>query len=93
MVAHHVWPKFINANTLEQSGVRHAPVSVYIVVERKFLELLDVTVGKDAHADMFANGPFRDVAVWTAAVIRKAANSASLRGIDELEYTVATLAT
>ena len=44
----------------------NAPVSIDIVVERQLFILHDVAVGKDAHSDIAADGPFRDVTVRVA---------------------------
>ena len=62
-----------------------SPIAVDVVVERELLAGLDVPLGKDTHAYPLADGPFRDVAVGIATVVRKAADAALLRGIDELQ--------
>ena len=46
--------------------------------------LLDIPLGKYAHAHFGADGPFCDVAVWIAAVVRETPFAPALRGIDEL---------
>jgi hypothetical protein len=68
----------------EYTRIRNIPVSIDIVVECEFLVLQDVTLCKDAHANMVIYCPLCDVAVWLAAVICETTNPAALRRIDEL---------
>lgn len=60
------------------------PITVHIVVESELLILLDVTISKDAHANMGSNSPFGYVAVWSAAVIQKSSDASSLGGVNVL---------
>jgi hypothetical protein len=62
------------------------PVSVYVVVERQLLILLDRPTCKDAHPDAFAYLPLGDVTVWATAVICETANAASFGRIDVLSH-------
>jgi hypothetical protein len=62
----------------------NSPVAIDIVIERQLFVLLDGTVSKYAHANMASDSPFGDIAVGTAAVVRKPADAPSLGGIDKL---------
>ena len=44
----------------------YTPISVNVIVERQLLVLLDSAVCEDAHADVVANSPFRDIAIRIA---------------------------
>ena len=60
------------------------PISIDVIVERQLLVLLDGAVREDAHADVVANSPFRDIAIRIAAVISKSTDAPALSGINEL---------
>lgn len=64
--------------------VASIPIAIDIVVEGQFLILLDVSIRKDAHADMLANRPFGHIAIWVTTMVGKTAFTAAFRGVDEL---------
>lgn len=60
------------------------PISVNIIVEGQLFVLLDIPLCKDSHANMIANGPLCDVAVWVTTVVSKTSYATRFRGIDKL---------
>ena len=67
----------------------YIPISIDIIVECELFVLLDVTLGKDPHANMVANRPLCDVTIRLAAVIRESANSSALCRVDKLRAKMA----
>ena len=59
-------------------------IAVDVVVERQLLAGDDLSLGEDAHAQLAADDPFRDVAVWPARVIQETTETAFARGVDVL---------
>jgi cobalamin biosynthesis Co2+ chelatase CbiK len=62
----------------------NVPITIHVVVESELLVPLDITAGKDAHADMASDGPFGYVAIWSAAMIQKPADASALGSINIL---------
>jgi hypothetical protein len=65
-------------------GRRNTPIAVHIIIKCQLFVLLDIAFGEDAHTDILANSPFRDVAVGIAAVVCEAPDPPVLRCVDEL---------
>jgi hypothetical protein len=76
----------------EPQGASNLPVVIDIVVERQLFVLFDSTVGKYAHANMASDSPLCNIAVGTAAVVRKPADASSLGCINEVRNWDAQLA-
>ena len=62
-------------------------VSIDIVVEDELFSSLDISLGKDAHAQLIANHPFVDVAIGITGVVAEPTKVAAFGGIDELAST------
>jgi hypothetical protein len=62
----------------------YAPVTIDIIIECKLLVLLDAAIGKDPHANMLADSPFRNIAIWITTMVRESAYAASFRSVDKL---------
>jgi hypothetical protein len=67
-----------------ESGYEPQGASNLPVAERQLFVLFDSTVGKYAQANMASDSPLCNIAVGTAAVVRKPADASSLGGINEL---------
>lgn len=63
----------------------HLPVSVDVIVEGKLLVLLNGAVREDAHPDVLANCPLRDIAVRITTVVGEPTNASALRGVNKLQ--------
>jgi hypothetical protein len=63
-----------------------SPVAVHIIVENQLLAGFDVSLGKNAHAQLLTNDPFVHVAVRIARVVAKSAEIALLRSVNELVF-------
>ena len=77
------------ANTIRLSTVTDLcimSISIDVVVESKLFVRQYISLGKDAHSDLLADDPFRDIAVRCTGVVEETTFSASLRSINELEH-------
>lgn len=74
--------RFLSLNPVRRRP--HPPVSIDIVVESELLVLQYGPLGKDSHSHSIPNGPFCDVTVGVAAVVRESPDSALLGGVDKL---------
>jgi hypothetical protein len=62
----------------------HIPVTIDIIVEGKFLMLVNKAASKYTHPDMVANSPLGNVAVGITAMIGEATYSSTLRCVNVL---------
>lgn len=62
----------------------YVPVAINVVVECQLLILLDIAMGKDAHAHVLPHRPLSHIAIRIAAVISKSTDAATFGGIDKL---------
>lgn len=74
---------FVNLNPTERGF--HQPVSIDVVIEGQFFVLRYDPLGKDPHSHSIPDGPFCDVAVGVATVIREPPDAAFLSRVDELQ--------
>jgi len=63
--------------------LRVSAVAVHIIVENQLLAGFDVSLGKNAHAQLVTYHPFVHVAIRIARMVAKATEIAFLRGINE----------
>ena len=63
----------------------YSPIPIHIIIKRQLFILLHIPLRKDPHPYFRADGPFRDVAVGVAGVVREAADPAAFGGVDELQ--------
>lgn len=93
-VPHTVWfttiatLRFVSGQNVRNENSRptkySVPVAIHIVVESQFFVLLDIPAGKDAHAYVASDSPFRNIAIWAAAMVGEASDASAFSGVYEL---------
>ena len=62
----------------------YSPISVDVVVEGELLVLLDKPVGENAHPDVLADGPLRNITVRVTTVVCETTDSTAFGSVNVL---------
>ncbi len=93
-VPHTVWftaiasLRFVSSQDVRKENstptMHSVPVAIHVVVESQFFVLLDIPTGEDAHAYVAPDSPFRNIAIWAAAMVGEAPDASAFSGVYEL---------